>query len=198
MSNSFKDRADIWDKSSRRLIGAKKIADAIKKAIPLKKDMDIIDFGTGTGLLGFLIAPEVKQVHGVDTSSEMLEKLKEKNSDELFIKPYCQDIIKEPLTQKFDAVISSMTLHHIEDLKLFFKTIYNNLKESGSIAIADLVSEDGSFHSDNNGVFHFGFDKKELSLIVKEVGFKNIQFQIVNTINKPHRDFDIFLLSASK
>jgi len=198
MQNSFQKRADIWDKSSRRLNGAKKIADAIIKTIPLHKEMEIIDFGTGTGLLGFLIAPKVKQVHGVDTSSKMLKKLQEKNSIKLSIKPYCQDIIKQPLNQKFDALISSMTLHHIEDLELFFETIYNSLKENSFIAIADLVLENGSFHSDNSDVFHFGFDENILSNIVQKAGFKNIYFEVINTINKPHGDFDIFLLSAKK
>ncbi len=194
----FKERAEGWDKGSVRVQGAMKISDAIAQTINLNKEMEVIDFGTGTGLLGFLVAPDVKQIHGVDTSSKMLEKLEEKNSSEISIKTYCQDIIKEPLTQKFDGLISSMTLHHIEDLKLFFKTIYETLKDNGFIAIADLVKEDGTFHSNNDGVFHFGFERDALVAIVTEAGFKDVRFEIVNTIDKPHRDFDLFLLSGGK
>lgn len=89
-----------------------------------------------------------------------------------------------------------MTLHHVKDLNKFFTTVKNNLTENGFIAIADLESEDGTFHSDNTGVYHFGFDKDELCNIVKSCGFKDTFFQNISTIQKPNRDFGIFLLVA--
>lgn len=160
--------------------------------------MEILDFGVGTGLLGFEIAKNVKQVYGVDISSKMIENLQAKNTPQINIKTYCQDIIKEPLEKEFDGLVSSMTLHHIQDLKYFFDTIYKNIKDEGFIAIADLEPEDGTFHSDNNGVFHFGFDKKKLCQTVRESGFNEVCFKNINTINKPHKDFGIFLLTAKK
>ena len=194
----FDKKADGWDAGSIRVNGAKTIADAINAKIVLNKNMNIMDFGVGTGLLGFEIATRVKKVYGVDTSTQMLEKLKQKNTPELTIKTINQDIVKNPLTQTFDGLVSSMTLHHVEDLKAFFDVIYNNINEDGFIAIADLESEDGTFHSDNAGVFHFGFDNKELCKIVENSGFKDVKFENINTINKPHRDFGVFLLTAIK
>ena len=198
MQDHFQHKAQTWDGGSIRVQGAKIIADAISQKIELNDTMEIIDFGVGTGLLGFEIAKVTKKIYGVDTSATMLEKLKEKNSEELSIEPICQDIIKNPLTKSFDGLISSMTLHHVEDLKAFFETIYKNIKSGGFIAIADLESEDGSFHSDNTGVFHFGFDENKLCEIVKNAGFKNVEFKNINTINKPQRDFGIFLITAYK
>ena len=194
----FDKKAKDWDKGDIQVNGAKVIADAIAKEIKLHDNMEILDFGVGTGLLGFEIAKSVKKVYGVDTSPKMLEKLEEKNRENLNIIPLCQDIIKEPLSQKFDGLVSSMTLHHVENLKDFFTTIHNNLEKNGFISIADLESEDGTFHSDNIGVFHFGFDKATLVSIVQECGFKDLKFENINTINKPHRDFGVFLLTATK
>lgn len=198
MADLFKEKAQVWDSGSIRVNGAKKIADAIRENIKLHDKMEVLDFGVGTGLLGFDVASSVKQVYGVDISPEMITKLKEKNSDELHIIPFTQDIIENPLERTFDGLISSMTLHHVENLKNFFDTIYKNIEDGGFIAIADLESEDGTFHSDNTGVFHFGFNKDELVKIVKESGFKKVEFKNINTINKPQRDFGIFLLSANK
>lgn len=198
MKDHFKDRADEWDKGSIRVNGAKKIADAISKKIELTSDMEILDFGVGTGLLGFEIAREVKKIYGVDISQTMIENLKTKNTPQLSIDTYCQDIIKEPLEKTFDGLVSSMTLHHVEDLKAFFETIHKNIKDGGFIAIADLESENGTFHSDNIGVFHFGFNKEELCKVVLDAGFSEVDFQTINTINKPHKDFDIFLLIARR
>ncbi|MCK4738096.1 MAG: class I SAM-dependent methyltransferase, partial [Sulfurimonas sp.] len=109
-----------------------------------------------------------------------------------------QDIIKEPLNKTFDGLVSSMTLHHVQDLKAFFETIYKNINIGGFVAIADLELEDGTFHSDNSGVFHFGFGEKTLTKIAQNAGFTNIKFKNINTINKPHGDFDIFLLTARR
>ena len=198
MQDHFKDRASDWDKGDIRVNGAKTIADAISKKIELESSMKIMDFGVGTGLLGFEIAKVVDAVVGVDTSANMLEKLKEKNTEELFIEPLCLDIVKNPIKDSFDGIVSSMTLHHVEKLKLFFETIYKNLNPNGFIAIADLESEDGTFHSDNTGVFHFGFNEKELCKIVEESGFKDVTIKNINTINKPHKDFGIFLLTAKR
>jgi len=194
----FDKRAQSWDSGDIRVNGAKTIADAINVKITLKNNMDIMDFGVGTGLLGFEIATKVKKVYGVDTSTQMLAKLQEKNTSELSIEPINQDIVKEPLSQTFDGLVSSMTLHHVENLEAFFDVIYKNIKKDGFIAIADLESEDGTFHSDNTGVFHFGFDEKELCKIVESCGFKNVKYININTINKPHRNFGVFLLTAAK
>ena len=196
--STFDKRAQNWDSGDIRVNGAKKIAEAIEKKVPLTAEMEIIDFGVGTGLLGFEIAKKVKQVYGVDTSAGMLEKLKEKNSDALNIIPIQQDIVKEPLKQIFDGLVSSMTLHHVEDLEAFFQTIYKNIKEGGFIAIADLEEEDGTFHSDNEGVHHFGFHAERLREVVQKSGFKDIVIENINTINKPHKDFGVFLLTAKK
>lgn len=198
MADNFQEKAQNWDKGSTRVNGAKTIADAIEKKITLHSNMEIMDFGVGTGLLGFEIAKSVSKVLGVDTSNSMLEKLKEKNSEYLSIEPCNIDIIKNPLKEKFDGIVSSMTLHHVENLESFFQTIHKNLDKDGFIAIADLETEDGTFHSDNTGVFHFGFDKTTLCDVVNSCGFDDIVFENINTINKPHRDFGVFLLTARR
>jgi predicted TPR repeat methyltransferase len=198
MQDHFHKKADTWDEGAIRVDGAKKIADAISAKITLTKEMEIMDFGVGTGLLGFEIAKLTKKVYGVDTSANMLEKLRAKNSTDITIETYCQDIIKTPIERTFDGLVSSMTLHHVEDLQAFFQTIYKNINKNGFIAIADLETEDGTFHSDNAGVFHFGFDEDNLCEIVKNAGFEDVRFENINTINKPKKDFGIFLLTATK
>jgi len=196
--STFDTRAKEWDSKDVRVNGAKVIADAIAKKIPLHQEMEVLDFGIGTGLLGFEIAKKVKKVYGVDTSAKMLEEVKKKNSSACFIETYHQDIVKEPLEKEFHLLVSSMTLHHVEDLELFFQTIYKNIKKGGFIAIADLEQEDGTFHSDNTGVYHFGFDPQKLTNIVKHAGFQKVAIENINTINKPHKDFGVFLLTAFK
>lgn len=196
LHDNFKDRAKDWDAKSNT--NTKTISEAILERFALHSEMEILDFGSGTGLLGFEIARHVKKVYGVDTSLSMLEELRAKNTAELSIEPLYQDILASPLLRSFDGLISSMTLHHIEDLHRFFSTIYTNIQEDGFIAIADLELEDGNFHSNNSGVFHFGFDSYRLCRIASSCGFKDIEISQVNMIKKPHKEYGVFLLTATK
>ena len=195
----FAEKSKSWDMNSKRVGNARGIAEAIKRNIELKPTMKLMDFGAGTGLLSYFIAPFVEKIIMVDNSPSMLEKFKEKASEFA-----CQtevrgvDLSTTTLDEKFDGIISSMTIHHVEDQKALFTKFYNMLEEGGFIAIADLDSEDGTFHSDNTGVFHFGFDRKILEQIAKEVGFKEINFELASTIDKPHHTFTVFLMTAKR
>lgn len=195
----FAHKSKSWDMNSKRVQNAKGIADLIVKNIKLNDTMELMDFGAGTGLLSYFIAPHVSKISAVDNSPSMLLEFKNK-CDEFSCETEIieKDLSTDFLDRKFDGIISSMTIHHLEDTTALFSKLYTMLNEGGFIAIADLDSEDGSFHSDNTGVFHHGFDRETLERQAKEVGFKEISFELASTINKPHREFTVFLLTGLK
>jgi cyclopropane fatty-acyl-phospholipid synthase-like methyltransferase len=195
----FKHKSKSWDMSSMRVQNAKSISDLIVKNINFKPTMEVMDLGAGTGLLSYLIAPHVAKIIAVDNSPSMLEEFKNKASEfESETEILAVDISKDDLERTFDGIISSMTIHHVKDTKALFLKLYTMLNDTGFIAIADLDTEDGSFHSDNAGVFHYGFDREMLETIAKEVGFKEITFDLASTINKPKATFTVFLMTAIK
>jgi len=195
----FAHKSKSWDMSSRRVKNAQSIAGLIVKNIYLNKDMELMDFGAGTGLLSFFIAPFVKKIVAVDNSPSMLLEFQNKCDEfQCETEVIQKDFSTETLDRKFDGILSSMTIHHLEDTLALFKKFYSMLEDGGFIAIADLDSEDGSFHSDNTGVFHHGFDREALQVIAEEAGFKDVKFDTASTISKPHRDFTVFLLTARK
>ena len=196
----FEHKSKSWDLKSRRVQSAKAIADTIIENIELSKKMHIMDFGAGTGLLSYCLSHKVSEVTAVDNSPSMLEVFHEKS--EQFSCPtnvLMLDLSKDELPNlKYDGIVSSMTIHHIENLKKMFTQMHALLQEGGFIALADLEKEDGSFHSDNEGVFHFGFEKAELKNIVNEIGFKNICFHSAHMINKSGAEYGVFLMTAKK
>lgn len=195
----FAHKSKSWDMKSRRVQNAKGIAELIVKNITLSPTMEIVDFGAGTGLLGYFVGAHVKKIVAVDNSPSMLEVFKEKcETFPCQTEVLQKDLSYEKIDTLFDGIISSMTLHHIEDQYALFLKFYAMLKEDGFIALADLDCEDGTFHSNNLGVFHHGFDREMLASIAREVGFKEIQFTHANSIRKPHRDFTVFLMTAKK
>ncbi|NOZ91309.1 MAG: class I SAM-dependent methyltransferase [Epsilonproteobacteria bacterium] len=196
----FAHKSKSWDMKSRRVQNAKSIADYILKNIKLTKDMHIMDFGAGTGLLSYFLSNDVGKVTALDNSQSMLEVFREK----AYMFNSLIEILELDLTQNipdniyFDGIVSSMTMHHIQDIKDMLNKMYHMLPKGGFIALADLDKEDGTFHSDNIGVFHYGFDRDELKKIAQKVGFRDVQFETVNTIKKPHREFSVFLMIAKK
>jgi len=195
----FASKSKSWDMNSKRVQNAKGIAELIVKNIKLDKSMELMDFGAGTGLLSYFIAPYVEKIVAVDNSPSMLVEFQNK-CDEFSCETEVieKDLSTEILERRFDGIISSMTIHHLEDTQALFSKLYTMLNVGGFIAIADLDSEDGSFHSDNTGVFHHGFDRQALEKQAREIGFREIGFELASTIDKPHREFTVFLMTAVK
>ena len=195
----FKNKSKTWDMNSKRVKNAQSIAELIVKNIKLSKKMELMDFGAGTGLLSYFVAPYVSKIVAVDNSPSMLREFKNKCDDfSCETEVVEKDLSTETIEDKFDGIISSMTIHHLEDISALFAKFYAMLHNGGFIAIADLDSEDGTFHDDNTGVFHYGFDRKLLENIALESGFKNIRFDLANTIEKPEETFTVFLMIAEK
>ncbi len=199
MSSHFDKSAADWDKGDLKQVLAQKSADAIIKNVTLTKTMKIMDFGAGTGLLSFKIAPLVAEVTGVDTSAKMLEQLEAKNSAKLRVHTCLGDITQMPLDETFDGIISAMAMHHVEDTAAFLKTLYAHLNEGGFIAIADLEKEDGRFHPQGiEGVFHHGFEHETLQKLAEAAGFSAVTFHPVHTVKKENGDYPLFLMCATK
>ena len=197
----FDELASTWDEKPSRVENAKAIGKAIVENVPLNESWNVLDFGAGTGLLTFYIQPYVGRIDAVDNSTGMLEKLKEKaeKAGIKTINPTLKDLETDDLGEEiYDLAMSSMTLHHIKEIEDFLKRLYKAVKNGGYIAVADLVEEDGTFHSDNEGVHHFGFSVDKLKCLIENAGFKDVKIAIVNTIKKNNKEYPVFLLIAKK
>ncbi len=199
MTERFDNAAAGWDREDTRQNIASGVFQTLTSRIALLNNMKIMDFGAGTGLLSFKIAPLVHTVVGVDLSTKMLEQISAKNSGSINVIPLCQDILMDPMDEQFHGIVSSMAMHHVEDTDTLFKTFYDHLKKDGFIAIADLEAEDGTFHSHgNDGVYHFGFDRDTLREKIEKAGFSHVRFHHAHTIEKEIGRYPIFLVTAIK
>jgi len=195
----FAEKSKKWDMNSKRVKNAQGISGMIVKNIKLHKKMELMDFGAGTGLLSYFVAPYVGKIVAVDNSPSMLHEFKSKcTAFACETEVVEKDLTEGAMEREFDGIVSSMTIHHVEDISALFGIFHKMLKENGFIAIADLDQEDGSFHSDNTGVYHYGFDRRVLEAAARSAGFADIRFETASTIKKPHRDFTVFLMTARK
>lgn len=201
--NEFDIKAAGWEKDPMHWDRSEAIANEIMKLIPLNKTMTALEYGAGTGIASFLLKDHLKEIILMDNSIEMVKvmnnKIKASKTDNLNAIYF--DLEQEDfLVTKFDLIFSQMVLHHITDTESIIIKFHNLLNPGGFLVIADLYSEDGSFHGDGFSG-HKGFDVDELSDLLKKFGFSEIRHSKCFTINKMVSDnitkpFDVFLLTG--
>ncbi|HTP66384.1 MAG TPA: class I SAM-dependent methyltransferase [Geobacteraceae bacterium] len=203
---NFDKEASTWDEEPRRLRLAADVADSIMSQVRLSPEMEALDYGCGTGLVTMQIQPHVRSITGADTSKGMLDVLARKaaecgaaNMRTALIDP-ARDT---PVDGKYNLIVSSMTLHHVEDVQTLFNSLFSMLLPGGVLCVADLDAEDGSFHPDKTGVFHFGFDRREIGKMLDNAGFAGIRDMTASVIEKEDANatqhkFPVFLVTAEK
>ena len=202
-SNRFDTAAAEWDQKQRRVDLAAAIAAGIA-ALPLHQEMEALEYGCGTGLVGLALAPRLGSLIAADSSPGMLATLSDKIAAQGItnVRPLLLDLHSQDCPQQFDLIFSAMTLHHIDDVELILDKIVHGLKPGGIVALADLDTEDGSFHRDNpTGVMHHGFDRVHLAGVLRRLGLGTIESSTVHTIMKENaagakQPFPVFLLTA--
>ena len=203
MSN-FDNQARTWDENPVHLERSQAITRKMEEIIPLNINMNALELGAGTGILSFLLASKVGHITMMDSSSEMVKVTEEKihNRQITNLSAVFFDLEKETPDGSFDLIFNQMVLHHIENIESIFDKFYHLLQNGGFLAIADLYTEDGSFHGEGfNG--HLGFDPAELTEKLTKTGFKDVKFEQCFVVKRvisevETRVYPVFLLTAKK
>lgn len=197
MADHFEEKSRDWDVNDVVRGLSATLGPAIIEHIALTTDMNVLDFGAGTGLISAHLAPRVNRIVAVDISVAMLDKLVAKNELRGKVEAVCQDITAEPLNRRFDLIVSAMAMHHVADTDQLIGTFAQHLKPGGLIALADLDTEDGTFHPVNTpGVYHAGFDRTDLQRLLTKRGFNDIHFFTPHTVAKNNRLYPVFLVTG--
>jgi len=202
----FNKDAESYDLKPGRVKLAQDVAKAIINEVKLTHDMDVLDFGCGTGLVTLQLQPFVRTITAVDSSRGMLDVLKSKIEEQKLtnVKTEYIDMEKgDTLKGSFHLIISSMTLHHVQDLGYLFRQFYGCLLPGGHLCIADLDSDGGEFHRDKTGVVHSGFDRSDIRRLFNQGGFHDVRDVTAASVVKDlpdgrSREFTVFLMIARK
>ena len=204
MVNEFDQKAPHWDAKLARIERARAVADGIRAALPLSASLTALEYGCGTGLLSFALQPYLGHITLADSANGMLAVLREKiaASHVQNMTPRRLDLISDPLpAERYQLIYTLMTLHHIRETDRLLRAFYALLDAPGYLCVADLDTEDGTFHEDEfHG--HLGFDRAALSAQTRAAGFQSIAFSTVFHMRKEvagaMKDFPLFLMIARK
>lgn len=200
--SSFDEKAATWDDDPAKVERARAVAEAIRAAVPLSSSTRLLEYGAGTGLVSQELAAHVGAVTLADSSAGMREVMQAKvDSGALPRDARVWDLdlaTAQVPDERFDVVVTVMTLHHIPDLAPVLDGFARLLPPEGHLCVVDLVEEDGSFHSDPEFGGHHGFNLEELAKQLAAAGFSDIRTEEVYELEKEGARFPLFLATCRR
>jgi 2-polyprenyl-3-methyl-5-hydroxy-6-metoxy-1,4-benzoquinol methylase len=204
MTTSFDQRAATWDDDPVKAARAHAVAEAIRLEVPFRPGLRALEYGCGTGLLGFALAPFPGELTLADASDGMLDVLRGKiaATGARNMTAVKLDLIADaPPAAHYDLVCLLMVLHHIPDTDAILRRFHAILAPGGRLCIGDLDAEGGAFHGPGfDG--HNGFDRDALAAKARVAGFANVRFTTAYENPKKVADatrlFPVFLMVADR
>lgn len=142
----------------------------------LQQNAKVLDVGAGSGFFTAKIVDKIRaklpgvSFYAMDMTPAMLLSLEKKNAE---ITPFIgiaeniEGSIKEArewfnIPSEFDAIFSTLMLHHSIDPERVFKSLKKVLQKDGKAIVADLCEHSFEEFRTEMGDIHLGFDPKKV------------------------------------
>lgn len=181
-----------YDERLRRTVPCyEELYGAVLGLIPVGhgENLRVLDLGSGTGILAAMVGETFPGagITLVDLSQEMMNLARKRFADEpdgryTF---HIMDYVNEDLPGRYDAVVSALSLHHVEDedKRKVFGKVYDSLEEGGVFINADQyhraqtnteAGHHGAHHTHHNPKTHESPVEEQLDWM-REAGFVSVE-----------------------
>ena len=193
---------DRWDGKQYRESSAPQERFALKglQGLSLKGNEIVLDVGCGDGRVTAEIARRVPngRALGIDASPSMIAACTQAHGDRANLAFRVADATSFRAEERFDVAVSFSALHWVADLRAAIRCIYEALRPGGTLVIgmggahqkeiaevfrgerwrSRIAKRGRSFH---------GRTREELSTILSECGFSDVQVDVVEGA-RPYQD----------
>ena len=194
-SDHFDAKAADWDQDAQKVLRATEVAEAVAAVVPLSPKMRVLEYGAGTGLVTQALVGRVGPATLADNSAGMRSVIEQKVEAGILpgARVWNLDLeSQEAPDERFDLLVTSFVMHHIHELDLVLSRFAELLEPGGHLCIADLDSEDGSFHTHDFGG-HEGFDRAELAAQITAAGFVDVVVEDATVRERDSVTYSVFL-----
>lgn len=197
--NPFDEKAATWDSDPGHIERAQAVVECIQREVELDTSMKTMEYGAGTALVSESLQSLVGDLTVVDNSEGMLAQIRAKveagRLPEVDVRNF--DISGAEIPEdRYDLIITVLTLHHIEDLTSALSNFYRLLNPGGHLLIVDLDKEDGSFHGEGFGGHH-GFDRRDLAAALIDADFADVRMSDCHRVERADGTYPMFLAVAA-
>lgn len=186
----FDNLADQWDQMTKQNFRSIK---TILNISGLKKELNILDIATGTGvLIPFLEKFKPEHITAIDVSKKMIERAVVKYKDKYNNIDFIYGNFYEFEEKNFDYAICYRAYPHFTDKELFAKHLSSCLKLGGRFVIAHSESKEVINNRHNSN--HTSSEAKNLESALKEEEYFKPYFDIDIVIDTE----DFYVISGIK
>jgi tRNA (cmo5U34)-methyltransferase len=182
LMNAFNSAAADYDKNRRALIPCFNdfYGTAVKIINPANVYPSVLDIGAGTGLMtAFMMEKFPGAVFTlIDISGDMLEIAKRRFSGSENVKYISGDYCKIFFSQKFDIIISSLSIHHLGDIEKqnLFKKIFDCLNDDGIFVNADqFIAESDELEKLYRKIWYAKIEESDLNQLEKSAAYERMK-----------------------
>ncbi len=170
----FRSAAGEWNRMREEMFGHR--FDLLALAALLDPDWTVADLGCGTGELAANLAPFVRHVIGVDSSSEMLHAARTRLGSMHHVELRSGQLEALPVDdQSVDAATAFLVLHHLPDPLAVLRETTRILKPGGRLLLVDMQEHDRNEYRSQMGHVWLGFTPEQLSGWFEEAGLHNLR-----------------------
>lgn len=190
----FSAAANDWDKVRAELFGGN--AELLPLLALWGANWVVGDLGCGTGQIARTVAPFVKRVIGVDSSSAMLEAAKSRKPENVEYR--AGDIEGLPIADgELDVALLFLVLHYVVDPRVALREAARVLKPGGRLLVVDMMPHDQEELRETMGHVWPGFSAEQLNGWLSEADF-NLAQHIPLPVDARAKGPALFALRATK
>ena len=167
----FEESAGEWDEVRAGLFGSR--AELLPLFGLMDPEWDVLDLGSGTGLLATSIAPFVRRVTGIDRSPEMLDAARARARGQSNVEFVEGDLAQLPLNDgAFDLALLTLVLHYLPEPAAALREAARVLRPGGRLVIVDMREHDRDEYQRTMGHQWPGFSEARMTTWLETTGFE--------------------------